>query len=318
MRDLRPQLFSGMCWYDSLEPPLAGERSAWFQFKAPMDADEVFTCRPSRELLNDVLQYTQLRCVWEHYDQRLHGVSAKSLTPEEADSQGKSVTAPLWEVLNEPFAALFLERVLGWSYIEHEPPGKDRRRGDWMMATESGDTVFVEVKTTSEAPRGAGAFDYESQVWNAVDGAHRQVSRATATLVVVCDDVGVDFSDIADQDELFSPFVKVLFGEEVIAIPVGPGVEQDAITFPFRPRARWFGSLLHVGAVMHLGRQIRELGTIDARCRVYPNPAAQQHARILASDFGNMKTVQVELDDDQAHLRVANSVDTIRWPGHRV
>ena len=142
MRDLRPEFFGGLEWYENLSPP-SGEPSAWRMAKG---------AEPNiwADILNASLAFAVEHDFVEVYRQRFGGISPKDLQHEHARREGRTCVFPIWEVANELLVARYLERVFGWRFDQHEPAGRGSRKGDWQFVTLQGRIVFIEVKSVRE------------------------------------------------------------------------------------------------------------------------------------------------------------------------
>jgi hypothetical protein len=304
VHDIRGHMFGGMGWYEALERPDSGP-SAWYEFKAPLGSPGTDF---GRERVSAVLHYVNHIDVWDDYKTRLQAVVPKAIQLETAQSRDRSVTAALWEILNEPLAALVLDCGLGWHYVGHDPAGKDGRVGDWLFRTASGVETFVEVKTISEYTRSAGAFDYAPTVWNAVHGAHKQLSRSSATLVVMRDHVTVGFNS---RDGLLSPLIEGLYGKEQLTFRIGPDAPADTVQAQFELRKRGLSSLSHLGAVLHLGTNTGS----DLQATFYPNEWCEAHAALPSADFAGLRQVHLRLDwdEERARLDAKGDAAAVTW-----
>ena len=193
LSDHRPSLFAGARWYEELAEPARDVPSAWHCTKSEMNW--------AAQLLSVAADYAHERGLLDIYRARLAGISAVELTPERAKANSRSVSSPIWVILHELIVACYLERVLGWKFDKHEPAGYKSSRGDWQLTTQSGESIFVEVKTAEEAEfyGESGVFSRGvryKQVRNILKGAYRQLPddpRSTLVVVVGRDTLEIPF-----------------------------------------------------------------------------------------------------------------------------
>ena len=275
--DYRKRMFGQMNWYKALSEPKRPRgvvTSAWDEFKEPIS-------QRRHHIVNTTLEWTHQSNlgIWEHYRKRFDAVSPKSLTVETAES-GKdpsTVTSSLWQILFEPFVALYLERGLGWTVCDHEPPGhKDKNgnvcKGDWLATSRTGREVFVETTVTSDAVFRDPNTNYVSRFSNVLEGKDAQVSRRLPTLVVIRDFLKYNvnsFHDGADDDEWWEL--------------------TSALHHKSSP-PKWNNNLKHIGAVLYLNWD----GVSPLTSRLYLNPQPAEHARIEISELNGVAGDMIE------------------------
>jgi hypothetical protein len=320
-KDLRREMLQGMPWYDSLEQPAGDEPSPWYQWKR-MPADK------HAEVVITVLHWLRDKGLWDDvYRNRLGSVQPGSLTTGAAKSKDESVSASLWEILAEPFAAMFLERGLHWDLLQREPTTERGKKGDWLFKPGSSTEVLVEVETTSEyvdffqdEEDNGGEVDLEGQarrLQRVLDRAYAQLPRkGPATLIAVMEDWRIAIADLAVSEET-SPVYTALYGPWVLRFNIGVTGERDLTTSDLRYepmlREMWWHKAKHrhAGAVLHLNYQVS--AGIEVLARVYPNPWAEDHARIPVSDFGGLCWVEVERDAQCFRQRVHGNPAAVSW-----
>lgn len=205
--DLRPLLFDGSEWYQSLEPPTDNAASAWFMSKQPGNW--------AAEVLSVAARFAAQHDLLEHYRGCFQGIRFQDLLPERAKANRRSVTSPIWVIAHELIVAAYLQNVLGWIYVLHEPPGYKTTRGDWEFVTPAGRHVFVEVKTAEEPDvvETAGVFSRgvkSKQLREIIRGAYKQLpDDGRANLLVI---VGREMLEISHGIEL-GDLYQTLFGE---------------------------------------------------------------------------------------------------------
>jgi hypothetical protein len=210
MTDLRPILFSGAEWYERLEQPKEDAPSAWYVAKA--------SDRWTTKLLNAAVSFAHEHDLVAHYQKRFAGIRASDLTPGRAKAKGQQVSFPIWKIAHELIAGCYLERVLGWRYSAHEPPGYELRRGEWEFITKGGRTVFVEVKSVAEVERYGSSGVYNKapplpQLRNIMKDAYDQLPAGDrATLLILA---GRETVESGGGIMLSGPF-QTLFGNYVI------------------------------------------------------------------------------------------------------
>ena len=181
--DLRSLLFGGLSWYDALHE---SHHSTWPAWRIAKSNEPAWWTA----LLNSAFAFAQDHSLVETYRARFSGISLSELRLEKADRESRTSTFPIWRIANELVVARYLERVLGWRYECHEPPGRALRRGDWQFLTPSGRLVFVEVKSLRERERlGTGVFNrpsYGERLRGVLKEAYAQLpDDGRATLVVL-------------------------------------------------------------------------------------------------------------------------------------
>jgi hypothetical protein len=206
MTDLRPLLFDGLPWYNSLEEPSAGVESAWYTIKGYISW--------GGPLLSVAAGYAREKGLLATYRERFRQIAPHDLTPAAARSAGRKVTDPIWSIANELIVACYLERVLRWRFVAHDPPGRDNRVGDWLFDAPSGRRVFVEVKSPDEPnpAQDSGAHCVPvraARVRKLVSNAYGQLPKSDcATLVVI---VGEDLVRIQGS-LVYGDVFQSLFG----------------------------------------------------------------------------------------------------------
>lgn len=168
----------------------------------------------SVKLMNIALQWADSHGLADVYRTRFAGVPPVDVQPQRAEAEHRLPTFPLWQIANELVVGCYLERVLGWTYEQHEPLGRQRHRGEWQFTTPSGRTVFVEVKSLKEADwsRATGAFsrpDYRGRIMSALAEAYPQLpDDDRATLVVIVGDFIVSLTHSVMLGDIY----QTLFG----------------------------------------------------------------------------------------------------------
>lgn len=149
------------------------------------------------------------------YRARFRGIEPQDLLPERAAAKRRTISSPIWVIAHELVVARFLERVLGWTYVCHEPVGHQGRRGDWEFRTSSDRRVFVEVKTLEEPERHDTSGVYsrsvnDSQIRDVVKGAYQQLPDDDRATLVVLAGRGDTLS--VSHGILFSDIGQTMFG----------------------------------------------------------------------------------------------------------
>jgi hypothetical protein len=179
---LRDQLFSSAPWFESLTE---GDESMWPVWRITRSAEPGWWVG----MLECASWYARQHHLLDHYRKRLGAISKRDLTIECGEAEGRSSTDPIWQIVNELIVAHYLEQVLSWRFVAHEPCGRQCSRGDWLMRTPSGRTAFVEVKTILEPPVGAsGVYSapvVQPRLRNVLKGAYSRLPRDDDGKVVV-------------------------------------------------------------------------------------------------------------------------------------
>jgi hypothetical protein len=215
VKDLRQEIFASFGWYKQLE-------RAGFE-GAPIVKALVARTKPAWwiDLLNVALHYACDKGLLDTYSARLATLRTSEFREDVAIAEGREPDFPLWEILNELIVAAYLEHVLGWRYVSHEPLGATPKRGDWQFVSHSGRTVFVEVKSIAERlPYGDGAFmrgSYASRLRGVLARAYKQLpDDERSTLVVLVADWTLEIS----HGIFFGDLSAALFGEYVVKFSV--------------------------------------------------------------------------------------------------
>lgn len=207
LTDARPLLFSGLDWYEELEEPQDDIPSAWFRTKGHLTW--------AGQLLSVAAEFASSHGLLDAYRTRLAGIDRADLTVARAKAFSRAVSSPIWVIVHELIVACFLERVLGWQYLSHEPSGNKKTRGDWEFATAGGEVVFVEVKTAEEPEiyEDSGAFSRsprDKQIRGILKGAYKQLpddGRKTLVVIIGREMLGIPYGII--HGDVF----QTLFGQ---------------------------------------------------------------------------------------------------------
>ncbi len=215
LQNLRPQFFSGLEWYEGLSAP-AGEPSAWWVAK---DGDPNVWV----DILNAALAFAIEHDLAEVYRRRFAGISPQDLHHERAQREGRTCSFPIWEIANELLVARYLERVFTWRFDQHEPPGRQDRKGDWQFVTPSGEVVFIEVKSIREPEITGGVFsaNFTPKVRAVVARAYAQLPLDGRSVLVVLVGGGLTLDMPAGNPQL-SWLFGALFGQFQIRFQVMP------------------------------------------------------------------------------------------------
>jgi hypothetical protein len=288
LNDYRPALFGGASWYESLQPPASQEYSTWYLTKAPLDR----TFRA--QMFNAGATFLDDHNLLDHYRKRFAGINAVDLRPDRAAKESRTVDSPITDIAHEFIIARYLERVLGWTFLEHEPPGRQRHRGEWLFRTPSGRAVFVEVKSISEPEfeGSEGAYmrgDFRPRIRQVVKDAYGQLPEDDrATLVVLAGDEilevshGILLGDIAQA--LFGRF-QVRFNplDSDLELRAGPSM-RDRLVHPTKHR--------QLGCVA--GFTVGGSGFPQPRFYAVDNPWAEPHRRVPDSDLANARRYTID------------------------
>lgn len=220
-RDLRSLYFARAAWYDGLTADATDTWAAWRVLKSSEPAWWV-------NLLNVAFAFAEEHNLRDHYQRKLRGISLTELSASKADREFRGVLFPVWEIVNELIVARYLERVLGWTLLEHEPVGRGTRRGDWEFRARSRRRVFVEVKSIAEPdPKGTGTYSRASKsprLRTVLRSAYQQLpddDRATCVVLVGKEALSIPFG--IPYGDLF----EALFGQIQIRIPVNDFEEGE-------------------------------------------------------------------------------------------
>lgn len=274
--------FSGCRWYQSLEPPANSEESsAWFVAKGDL-AD----VHPA--IVNAGLSFAIAHGLDAQFRRAFERLRPHDFLESRATAEGRSVSFPIWEIANELVVAAYLERVLGWTFLDYEPVGRPPKRGDWLFRAPSGKEVFVEVKSITE-PMGRGTTGVYSRsskaplIRRVLTRGYAQLPRdGPSTLIVL----------VALDDILRLPTGSIIHGDVFEAL--FGAVKITFRVMPFDPESMRMGPSLRemfVQKAKHrrmgaaVGLDIRGFGSPQPRLYVIHNPFAHDFARLNPSDF---------------------------------
>lgn len=288
-KDYRPYFFGHCDWYQSLEKPTdPDEESAWYVAKAHQAEWFVLA-------LNAGLAFARDHGLEACYSRRFAGISPRDLTPKRARQKGGTVSSPIWEIANELVVARYLERALGWELLEHEPTGRGTRKGDWDFRSQTGETVFVEVKSIREAEWPAGKVytlpDYSPRIRTLLARAYSQLPHDHRSTLVVL--VSTNILAIP-ADIQYSSLFEALFGKTQITFNVMP-YDPDSVRIgpSFREMFTHSGKHRHMGCAAAF---VRRGGYIpNLRFYVIHNPFAFPEAKLCPADFPG--TFQFHVDE---------------------
>jgi hypothetical protein len=292
--DLRPLLFTGAAWYEGLEEPARGRPSAWYLAKAPLEAARIHA-----QVLSRAAAFLVEHDLVEAYRRRFAGIRPVDIAEAHARAESQSVTTPVLVIANEFIVARYLERVLGWQYIEHEPAGRSTHRGEWLFRMPGGRDVFVEVKTFAEpAPEPSGGAymrpDYRPKVRSVLKGAYRQLPEdERASLVVLVGDEITEISHGIVHGDVF----QALFGQYQIRFTPfaddlnlrgGPSF-RDMFTHGTKHR------LLGCVAALEIATRLSDAGRFSPALHFYAidNPFAHDGKRLTAADLAAARRFMV-------------------------
>lgn len=289
MDDLRARYFGGLDWYERLSEPRGpeDEPTAWYVAKSAEDAWYV-------RLLNAALAYADERGVSERYRTLFAGINPGDLTRERARADNRSVSFPIWEIANELIVALYLDRVLGWRFVEHAPCGRHQYRGDWAFDAPSGRRVFVEVKSLKEVePRSTGVYSrpsYAQRIRGVLARAYQQLPQDDrATLVVL---VGNELLRIP-FGLMHGDIFQALYGQIQVRFNVMP---YDPTSVRMGPsfREMFVQVKKHRGLGAAAGLVVGGLDLPGLRFYAIHNPFAHLSARIPPDDFRDIDQFVVD------------------------
>jgi hypothetical protein len=272
-------LFDGTGWYTGLEQ---NTRDHWVLWRITKSEEAAWW----RELLIGAAAFARDHDVLSSYRARIEGVPLKSLSDSAGKAEMRPSVSPLWEITNELIVGMYLERALGWKFIQHEPQGHGRRVGEWQFSATSGRTVFVEVKSLLEAERTDTSCYIRgiasARVTDVLRGAYRQLPRDDrATLVVLVgtgDILPIPFGIM--HGDLF----QTLFGRMQLTFNVLPYVEGSERLAP-----SFYDMFAHAGKHRRLGcvagLQIGGLDTPGLGFYAIHNPYADSGCRLRPEDF---------------------------------
>lgn len=279
--DLRPLLFAGARWYETLEEPGPDEESAWYVAKSP----EPFSW-PTK-VLSAAAAFAVDHGILPTYRARFAGVRAIDITAKRAERERRNASTKIWEIAHELIAGRFLERVLGWEFLQHEPAGAENCRGEWEFRTNRGRTVFVEVKTVAEREyyENTGAFSRGpkvSRIESLVRRAYPQLpDDGRANLVILA---GREIFALP-AGILHGDLFQAMFGRmEVRFEPL-----SDDKTMRRGPSRR--GTLVNqtknrrVGCIA--GLRLVGLDLPEVQFHAIDNPYATDHCRLLEDELAN-------------------------------
>jgi hypothetical protein len=288
--DYRPILFGGAPWYEALQPPIGGEPSAWHVAKQPLGN----RASHGAQVLNAAATFLQDHGLIERYKRLFAGINSLDLQPARAAAQGRTVTSPIFDIANEFIIARYLDRVLRWEYLEHEPVGRKGHRGDWFFRTPAGREVFVEVKSLSEPDAWPGDFmytrpDYRPKIRAVVKGAYQQIpDDQCATLVVLA---GEEILSIS-HGILVGDVAQALFGRFQIRFKPFSDDPDYRAGPSFRDQLVHSTKHRDLGAVA--GFSVRGLDFPEPQFYAIDNPWAYPYRRIPDSDLAGARRFIVD------------------------
>ncbi|MCU0649685.1 MAG: hypothetical protein MUF00_16970 [Gemmatimonadaceae bacterium] len=287
--DLRPLLFDGAPWYASLKAGHADTFGLWRVTKSPEEAYWA-------HLLSLAASFAQRHGLLEPYRIRIAGIPLQALTHSSAQREHRASTDQLWDVTNELIVAAYLERLLGWTYLQHEPQGRASHRGEWEFRTPSGRVVFVEVKSlheSEEVPRGVYSRGVQRDRIHAVlKGAYQQLPNDDrATLVVL---VGRGELPRISHGILYGDIFQSLFGQMQVRFPVGVDVEEARVRVTPSFRDMFVQRAKHRRLGVIAGLALGGLELPLARFYAIHNPYAHENCRLPASDFADIHQFVVD------------------------
>lgn len=287
--DLREVLFGGLPWYEALRESDPSTWGAWRTAKATEPAYWI-------PLLNAGFAFAVEHDLVDCYRIKFGGISLGDLRVDKAERERRTSTFPIWEIANELIVARYLEKVLEWKFLKHEPEGRGSRRGDWEFVTPSRRHVFVEVKSLQEAEaRETGVYsrpDYGPRLRSVLKGAYAQLpddGRATLIVLVGKELMRIPFGIM--HGDLF----QALYGRIQVRFRVMPYDPESVRVGPsFRDMFVHGTKHRRLGCVAGLA-----VGGIDVPVvRVYAihNPYAYPAVKLVPDDLRNAD--QFVLDDD--------------------
>ncbi|MBY0491038.1 MAG: hypothetical protein K2R93_14440 [Gemmatimonadaceae bacterium] len=226
------------------------------------------------------------------------------MTHARAKREQRGSTDPIWDIANELIVAAYLERLVGWTYLAHEPPGRGSHKGEWAFRTLSGRTVFVEVKSlheSEELPTGVYSRSVQGpRIRGVLKGAYKQLpndDRATLVVLVSRGEVlrlpfGILFGDIFQS----------LFGQMQIRFPVGAAFHSGAM----RMTPSFVDTFVQSGKHRQLGvvAGLSISGDERPKARFYAihNPYARESCRLPPSDFDGIAQFVVDANGTGVQL----------------
>ena len=277
--DLRELLFGGAPWYEGLREENGDAWGVWRVAKSPEEAYWKY-------LMCAGAAFARKHGLLDVYRRKFAAIPARSLTISSATREGRGSTDPLWDIANELIVGAYLECVLGWHLLRHEPQGRATRRGDWEFRSPSGRHVFVEVKSLHEpedAPDGVWCRRVQgARIRSVLKDAYRQLpDENRATLVVL-----VNRGDLLSLPYgiLHGDVFQSLFGEIQVAFPVLP-FDRDRMRFGPSLRDTFVQKGKHRRLGVVAGLSIGGLGTPHASLYAIHNPHAHIQHRVPTSDM---------------------------------
>lgn len=232
--------------------------------------DAVEECFPPRQYIADEYErYVAFAVAQGQFDRLLPRLRARRSERDAAVSE---------------LAVAFMFHRDGFSILEWEPFGADRRRGEYRLHVGDGVTIFVEVKR----PRWEGELSPEERA------AHRQLPKyiggegrfvdSVTPLRIVCDNAlpkltGHESSLLVVADDLFLGYQENSWAAKVALYAPQLGVEgYSATSGPFLVPA--FSVLGGVMTFWHDRQGNREFDQASYGHRLYMNPNAQDAVRL--------------------------------------
>ncbi len=296
--DLRSLLFGGLAWYEALDE---GDDATWPTWRIAKSHEPAWW----KALLNSAFGFAQDHTLVERYRARFSGISRSELRLEKAQRESRTSTFPIWEVANELVVARYLERVLGWRYESHEPPGRGLRRGDWQFLTPSDQRVFVEVKSLREPERhGTGVFNrpsYSARLRGVLKEAYAQLpddGRATLVVLVGSEVLRIPFGIM--HGDLF----QALYGRMQVTFNLMP---YDSASVRMGPSFRdmFVHGTKHRRLAWAAGLAVSGLDLPDLGFYGIQNPYADPTVRIERQAFPNVDRFVVE---ESGHGHIENGL----------
>lgn len=297
--DARELLFAEAPWYAELSEDKPETWGAWRVTKSSEDA-----------WWKHILQVAALFAA-EHnlvsaYRGRLAGISIGDLTIERAQREGRRSTDPIWDIANELIVGCYLERVMGWTFVEHEPQGHATCRGDWQFAARSGRQIFVEVKSLHEPERvTTGVYSrpsYTRRIRTVLKEAYRQLpDDGRATLIVLVgwgQLLGIPFGIV--HGDVF----QSLFGQMQITFQVMP-YSGDSVRMGPSFRDMFVQGSKHRRLGVVAGMVVSGMDTPGIGFYAIHNPFANTGCRLATSDVEPATQVFV---DQQGFAQVQTGI----------
>ena len=287
--DLRSLVFGGLSWYDALDE---SNPSTWPAWRVAKSNEQAWWAA----LLNSAFAFAQDHSLVETYRAKFGGISLSELRLEKADREARTSTFPIWQIANELIVARYLERVLGWRYESHEPPGRALRRGDWQFRTSNGRRVFVEVKSLRERERlGTGVFNrpsYSGRLRGVLKEAYAQLpddGRATLVVLVGNELLRIPFGVM--HGDLF----QALYGQMQVTFNVMP---YDPTSLRMGPsfREMFVHGAKHRRLAWAAGLAVAGFELPGLRFYAIENPYADPAVHIERRAFGNVERFVVDED----------------------